>query len=180
MKKGKLLLLPVALMMLASCGGGGKSAEQEAADSAARADSIAAAEAAAEAARLDSIRQDSIRQAEVEEMFAKGVTATPGKKSYGPGAGECASVKLPITITNNTDITLEPADYVVTYSVAYDTSSDGSSPAVYKSKSISGPAIAPGESATVTASDNCCSDISKASAKLKISKEDFAARRAAK
>lgn len=176
-------LIPAALLTLAACSNNQKT-ETSAADSAAIADSIAAAEKAAEKAaedaRLDSIRQDSINQAQAEEMYASALTLTPGKKSIKPGAGECVNISMPVTVTNNTDITLPPSDYIINYTVEVETSSDGTTPPRKEKKSTSGATLAPGESASVTLTGQCCSDLSKPSVKLKLSKEEFAARRAAK
>lgn len=174
-----IYLIPAALLTLAACSNN-KTADTSAADSAAIADSIAAAEKAAENARLDSIRQDSINQAQAEEMYASALTLTPGKKAIKQGPGECYNISMPVTVTNNTDITLEPSDYIVNYTEVYETSSDGTTPPAYTKKSATGSTIAPGASATVTLTGKCIHDLTKPSVKLKLSKEEFAARRAAK
>lgn len=176
----KILLVAAAALTLASCGSGNKADNAtetevvEVVDSAYIADSIAAAAKDAEGARLDSIRQDSIATA----MFENALTVTPGKVKLVPIANtEGTTASLPVTITNNTDVTILAADYDVTYTEKYATCSDGSSPDGSRKNKVAGVDIEPGATATITLKGDFLTNIVKPAAKLKISKEELAKRR---
>lgn len=111
------------------------------------------------------------------EGYDKAVTLTPGKKSMRPDPySECLAYKLPVTVTNNTSSTLSPDDYVISYTLVVANCSDGSVPDSYFSRTIKGQEIAPGKSITVTIADSCCEDLRNPKVKLKMSREEFAAK----
>ncbi len=175
--KSKLLLFALCSAVcgsfFAGCGNK-KSAEELAAEEAHRADSIAAAQAAEQA------RLDSINRAESEKMYAEALTLVPGKKNVAyVGESEFATVTLPVTVTNNTDVAINGADYVIEYVRVYEgTNSEGDFVDRTKQCTAQGQDIAPGSSVTITLKEKESLDISQPKVTLNLSADDFAARRA--
>ena len=180
----KLLFFAMSLILMAGCSGNGAS-EKANEDSIRIADSIAkveAAQAAAEQARLDSIRQDSINSIEIEKQYSNALTLNLDKrkkKETYQGDNQCAGIYWPLIVKNNTDITLTPADYTITY-VGHDEIQDNEGYLVHynKKESLKVPELQPQSSETVILSVPVGKyfSISDPKVKLLISKEEFAKR----
>lgn len=170
----KTLIGIAALALLASCAGG-QSEEKAREDSIRRIDSIAQAAAAAEQARLDSIRQDSIMMEEIEVQFKNPISLTPGKKAFKQLPEHTDKiVNWPLTLVNNTSITLSPSDYKITYIEEFeDMDAEGTLDFYTKNRTLKGPELAPGATATATIHDNSTEDVRNPRVKLTISKEEF-------
>lgn len=174
--KSKILLFSICGMVCGSffvgCGNK-KSAEELAAEEAQRADSIAAVQAAEQA------RQESINREESDKMYSEALTIVPGKKNVvWAEDSEFATVVLPVTITNNTDVALNAADYTIEYVKVYeDTNSAGDIVDRNKQCTAQGQDIVPGGSVTITLKEKECTDVNSPKITLNISADDFAARR---
>ena len=115
----KQLFIIAGLFLLCSCGG--QNAEKMREDSIRRADSLAAAEATAEQERLEAMQRDSIVAANAGQKYDNAISITPGKKNkkHVPESS-FYSIQWPCTITNNTDITLSPDDYQISFVETYE------------------------------------------------------------
>ena len=173
----KLIFGAVALFLMASCTGGSRT-EKTSEDSIRTADSIAQVQAAAEQAHLDSLRRDSIMQETIAQQFKNAITLTPGKKSKQMLFEHTDKIiDWPLTLVNNTNITLTPNDYVITYLEEEEIlNSEGDLVMVKKNRTMKGPELLPGATATATIHDSSTEDIRNPKVKLLISKDEFAKR----
>lgn len=173
----KALIIFAAGLMLTACGNSAKKAEEaRIADSIAEqriADSIAQVE---QERQLEQAREDSIAGA----MYDNAISISKGKERISETwpPSESFNITVPVTVTNNTDVTLTPDDYTITYSERLEYS-DGDG---YEDtpKSMKGPELAPGGSASVTLYGQNITGIAKVKVKKNISAEEFKARRAQK
>ena len=176
-----LLFGVAAIMLMVSCSSNG-AYEKAREDSAHIADSIAqieAAQAAAEQARQDSIRQDSINSIEIDKQYSNALSLNLNKgkkKETYQGDDQCAGIYWPLIVKNNTDITLRPEDYTITY-VGHDEiqDDDGYLMPYDKKESLRVPELQPQSSETVILSVPVGKyfSISNPKIKLLISKEEF-------
>lgn len=176
----KLLFFAMSLILMAGCSGNGAS-EKANEDSIRIADSIAkveAAQAAAEQARLDSIAMDSIMQIAIDDQYKNAITLNPGKKAVKQLFEHTDKViDWPLSLTNNTDITLSPQEYTIMYVEEYeDTTPYGDLEMVKKNRNLVGPELTPGTTAVATIHNPGTEDIFNPKVKLLISKEEFAKR----
>ena len=176
-----LLFGATAFLLMASCSGKGAFEKQDE-DSTRIADSIAQVEAtqvAAEQARQDSIRQDSINSIEIDKQYSNALSLNLNKgkkKETYQGDNQCAGIYWPLIVKNNTDITLTPDDYTITY-VGHDEiqDDDGYLVPYDKKESLRVPELQPQSSETVILSVPVGKyfSISNPKIKLLISKEEF-------
>ena len=176
----KLLFFAMSLILMAGCSGNGAS-EKANEDSVRIADSIAkveAAQAVAEQARLDSIAMDSIMQITIDDQYKNAITLNPGKKAVKQLFEHTDKViDWTLNLTNNTDITLSPQEYTITYVEEYeDTTPYGDLEMFKKNRNLVGPELAPGATAVATIHNPGTEDIFNPKVKLLISKEEFAKR----
>lgn len=168
----KKLLCPAAIALITLAGCGNKTAETVDQDS---------IQAAQETARQDSIQavekaqQDSIALAEAEKAFENPVTVKVDKSTFSfAGESSAGTAKATLSITNNTKVALEPADYRIDYTYPSEITKSGELVEVTASGVANGPQLPAGEtvSFTIKASD-ATGKISNPKAKILISKEDF-------
>lgn len=175
----KLLLGSAVLLMLTGCSGKNDSSNSNEANpndtlsqTITTTDTTASQQIAA-----DPTAQNNTPQVDVDELYENGLVLSQGKKSEKiVGDNTDPDITLPVTITNNTGIDLNPEDYIISYKVS-EMYADGSGlDSRVRSATQKGPKIANGESVTIKLFQSCVLDIKNPKAKLKIDKEKFAER----
>ena len=143
---------------------------------------VEAAKAVAEQTRLDSIRQDSINSIEIEKQYSNALHLNLNKKEKKEtyqGDNQYPRIYWPLIVKNNTDITLTPDDYTITY-VGHGETQDREGYLVDydKKETLKVPELKPQSSETVILSVPVGKyfSISDPKIKLRISKEEFAKR----
>lgn len=84
------------------------------------------------------------------------------------------NVSLPVTITNNSNEKIEAKDYIINYSIRYETCSDGSSPDCYVKKVAKGKDIEPGQSVTIVLSQRRCRGLANPRVEIIAPREELA------
>ena len=174
----KLLFGAATLLLLAGCSGNGNSnnnANDETSDLQEQTEDV---QKSAEQARLDSIAMDSIMEIEIDKQYKNAITLNPGKKAVKQLFEHTDKViDWPLSLTNNTAITLLPQDYTITYLEEYeDMTSDGSLEMFKKTRKLKGPELAPGATGEAKIHNSSTEDIRNPKVKLLISKEEFTKR----
>ena len=114
--------------------------------------------------------QDSI----ILTQYENAITITEGKtdRKY-EGESSIPMIILPLTITNNTDVALQPSDYEIIFNEIYEDTVDGMIVEKAKENSVEGPEL-PAKSYVEYTISKRTEDIKNPQVKLKISKEKFA------
>ena len=179
----KLLFGAAALLMMASCAGkeGAEKANDESAEAGDSITQVETAQKAEEAAKAeaDIARQDSITSIEIAKQYSKALELNLNKgkkKETYKGDNQSAGIHWPLIVKNNTDITLTPDDYTITY-VGHDEIQDDEGYLVPydKKETLKVPELKPHSTETVILSVPAGKyfTISNPKIKLRISKEEF-------
>lgn len=130
-----------------------------------------------ETSSQDITPQVDVEQVDVDNLYKNGLVLSKGKKSKKRVVdNDDLDITLPVTITNNTGIDLDPEDYVINYKVEemYETSEGLDSRLI--SATQEGPEIANGETVTVKLFKSNVLDIRNPKVKLKLDKQKFVER----
>ena len=177
----KLLFGAVSLLLLASCSGNSASEKTNEGNTTHSDQTVVNSEFADTTSRIDSVAdtssQDKIPQIDVDYLYKKGLVLSKGKKSKKwVGDNDDPDVTLPVTITNNTGIDLNPVDYIISYNVDEMYATGGGLESRVISATQKGPKIANGEKVTVKLFKSNVLDIINPKVKLKLDKKKFAER----
>lgn len=112
-------------------------------------------------------------EAEIRQQFDNAIAMTVGKKTekWEPESS-IPTISLPVTITNNTDVTLSPSDYKITYTETYEDTVDGELVDKSMTNKVEGPEIPANSSVEYTITKRA-QDISNPKVSLTISFDDF-------
>ncbi len=174
--KKQIFFSAALAVMLTACGSGVDKQKEQA-----RQDSIKAAQdsvaAIAEAARQDSIKavNDSIAKMELAESYNNAITLKVTDISFKYGAESTTGVStVTVSLTNNTKVNLDAADYSITYQYPDEVTKWGEIYECTVDGTAKGPAIPAGETVSFTfKSDGGTGKAKNVKAKLTISKDDF-------
>lgn len=175
-----LPLMGFLSLIYVSCGPEGNRTEKERADSIRKADSLRIVEEARRAvweARQDSILKDSLLRTDIEKQYTEGLKLVMGKKTkQSIGSSEMPYIEWPLTLKNNTIITVTPADYEISY-VAFMEEEGDNLQKWTETRAFTGPEMLPGGSGdAILISDGEAMDVDMVRVAFKITKEAFTKR----
>ena len=182
-KLATILMLAFPLFLATSCGGN-KDGGDEVKTPSGSSDSVVAevtdsvvTEDTTTATATEQNSEEAASSIDIDKAYKNALSLKKGKISEKeiPDQDD-PDMTLPVTITNNSDITLNPSDYTINYSIERMEQVGDYLEGVTKKRTKTGPKLAPGESATVKIFEKYCLGINNPKVKLKISKEEFAKR----